>query len=613
MNRTIYDKNKAFMENIFPGISDRFEEYLQKDSEEIGVFTSADGKRGLFIRAGEGVIQLNSKYSLKAYADIWAENIIAREQLSRNHVLFMFGFGNGEYVKALADRMPKESILICYEPSVSIFMKAMQEVDIQEIKQGVAIVFVENLNMEYFASNWKEAVTTANGTLVHMAVHPNYVNLFSEQFQNILEEIQKLNQMSLVEQNTIVRFSNTPAENEIALLPYLAESYNLAQLFKSLPSGVPAIIVAAGPSLSKNIKEIKNAKNRALIIAIDTSVKLLLEEGIIPDIYITVDARKPLTLFSDDRIHDIPVCVVPYAVPEAFEKQRSRVFVSLGATYCGRICQQMGKELGFLGNGGTVAHDAFVLAVEAGMSPIILVGQDLAYTGEQTHAKGVAYGVAITGEEEEETIWVEDIYGKPVRTIVNLNLYKEWYENQIKMVTGPKNIRVIDATEGGAKIEGTEIKRLKDVIEEECTKEYDFKSIINAVPQLFNQQEKAQLRQQMEELPARMQQMQEMVEKTVEIYQTIYKNSENMEPDHLQKSLFELKELSDKIEQHYDYLLVEPYAAEAARDAMQDLDNETEDLADDMKETARRGLLLAEALAEAFPKVMEKINQMLRK
>lgn len=52
-----------------------------------------------------------------------------------------------------------------------------------------------------------------------------------------------------------------------------------------------------------------------------------------------------------------------------------------------------------------------------------------------------------------------------------MDLYRKWFESQI--VRYPR-LDVIDATEGGAKIEGSEIMTLKEAIERECKTDIDF-------------------------------------------------------------------------------------------------------------------------------------------
>jgi hypothetical protein len=53
--------------------------------------------------------------------------------------------------------------------------------------------------------------------------------------------------------------------------------------------GKPAILVAAGPSLDKNIDLLSEAKGKALIMSSDTTFPVLLKKGIIPDLVVTIE------------------------------------------------------------------------------------------------------------------------------------------------------------------------------------------------------------------------------------------------------------------------------------------------------------------------------------
>ena len=74
----------------------------------------------------------------------------------------------------------------------------------------------------------------------------------------------------------------------------------------AIPNDVPAFVVSAGPSLNKNIKELRRAKNKSFIIAVDTAVKPLLQEGIVPDMFATLDGIKPLELVETEQAKELP-------------------------------------------------------------------------------------------------------------------------------------------------------------------------------------------------------------------------------------------------------------------------------------------------------------------
>ena len=47
---------------------------------------------------------------------------------------------------------------------------------------------------------------------------------------------------------------------------------------------------------------------------------------------------------------------------------------------------------------------------------------------------------------------------------------------------------MINATEGGAKIEGTEVMTLKDAIEENCRKDVDIEKCLEQIPPMLNEE-----------------------------------------------------------------------------------------------------------------------------
>lgn len=78
----------------------------------------------------------------------------------------------------------------------------------------------------------------------------------------------------------------------------------------------------------------------------------------------------------------------------------------------------------------------------------------------------------------ENTIVVKDIYGNDIQTTRQLFSFLTWFENEIKLYNG--KIEFIDATEGGAKIEGTQVMALSEAIKKYCYKEIDIDAVINA-------------------------------------------------------------------------------------------------------------------------------------
>src|SRR3990167_9914427 len=76
-------------------------------------------------------------------------------------------------------------------------------------------------------------------------------------------------------------------------------AYNVPEVIKSKPynnligkfKDVPAFVCLAGPSLQNNREKLKGLGKKGLIIAVDTSLRPLLNVGVTPDICVTHDAN----------------------------------------------------------------------------------------------------------------------------------------------------------------------------------------------------------------------------------------------------------------------------------------------------------------------------------
>lgn len=124
-----------------------------------------------------------------------------------------------------------------------------------------------------------------------------------------------------------------------------------------------------------------------------------------------------------------------------------------------------------------------------GITTIILVGQDLAYTNNKSHADGT-FKEKMKEEDTSRFIMVEGNYEEKVPTPPSFEVFINWYNKYIEGCSEywknkGKQFRVINATEGGAKIKGTEIMTLKEAITEVCTKKFDIANRIeNLTPML---------------------------------------------------------------------------------------------------------------------------------
>lgn len=224
--------------------------------------------------------------------------------------------------------------------------------------------------------------------------------------------------------------------------------------------GKTVYIIAAGPSLDRNMMDLKQISTEGIILSTGTVFKKLLKAGIQPDYVMITDAGRS----TYSQIQGLEETEVPLLY-------LSTVYHSILAEYPGAsylICQKdFAKSEEYAGEygyplyetGGSVTTTALDICISLGCRRIVFVGLDLAYTGNQDHATDTAY--QRTGKEGN--LSVTDIHGNQVSTAKNLDLYRRWIEKRISRKDAA-GIEFIDATEGGARIEGTKLRKLKEVL-----------------------------------------------------------------------------------------------------------------------------------------------------
>ena len=240
-----------------------------------------------------------------------------------------------------------------------------------------------------------------------------------------------------------------------------------AQFYK----GKPAVVIATGPSLDKNLHELKGYEDNILILSCDASLGALEKQNIMPHIVGSVERRMLTyeTFYKNRKFDNDIVYVGPSVVrPEIIEKfpENALALYKDKDTYGKYFNQITGGEKGIIHCGSSVAHLLFEVANQLECNPIILIGQDLAYS-ETGHSHTKEAKLIEQVELDTVEVWLEDIYGEKIPSTFIWNQFRITYNAMIEA----SNSVVIDATEGGAKIDGTLIRPFKEVLEEYCNKE----------------------------------------------------------------------------------------------------------------------------------------------
>ena len=595
---TVYEQNLRVLAEIYPQM-DVLINNARKDSDseiEVLIERAYDGNEIFKVKKGEKVFYLNGKRDTQEAAKIWVETL---GELPTNTPVFIMGVGNYFYLLELAERMKNKLTIIVYEPSLHIFVKFLETVPINKMMEKHLIVFwvdgLEGMDTEALSKMMEKVIFYEKLPYAKELLLPNYDVLFPKEMIAFLKLIQEQADEEIVQYNTKARFASVIGKNIISNLKYLCNAYKTTQLIEVIPRDIPGIVVAAGPSLNKNIRVLKKAKGRAFIIAVDTAIKPLLNEGIIPDMFAIVDGKKPLDLVEREEVKGIPLVTTLNAASDILDFHTGmKFFFNEGFTFADTILLRADKRWGGVNTGGSVATNAFSLLHKIGLERIILVGQDLAFTDKKSHADGTFSDVIEQVSDVSGFIMVEGNEGEKVPTTGSLKTYLDWYNQHIKGIRElNKNFRVINATEGGAKIENTEIMTLEEAVARECKRQIDIQKCFEKLPPMLNEEDKQWAKEYLISIPEKLKKLAADASKTEKAYKKLERmcNGKNFDRKEYLSILKRIKNLTYKMEINDAYQLIDVTMVEAQYIMRDEQYMYESNMEEEVKEIARKGIL----------------------
>lgn len=559
MNKEIYEKNINSIRNKFEDWAELIETelYQKDDSVVVDTESSVDGKTIFRVAVNGKVLYLNGKYNPAYAGRDWLDSV---GEINEFGTVVIVGIHDGLHIRNILEAVsPKTNILI-YEPSLEIFLKAIEEVDLSFLfEKDIPIgLIIDGINEKEIKPYFERMINYDTMTMLKPFISGNYEKLFPEKIGAFVKTLQK--HITLIRQNwnTEVRYTSVKAKNIFHNCRYMYDGYSILSLAKMLPPDVPTIIVSAGPSLNKNIMDLKEAVGKANIIATDTAMKPLLNAGIMPNFFVVVDGLKPGKLFEHKDISKVPMVTSNVVATEPMKMHKGKKFYYYdGSPIENEIIRRAQKKdkdvmgIPALPSGGSVATSAYSLGLLMGSRTIILVGQDLAMTGNRTHADG-------TFQEKMDEIDVnsgqyfeiESVDGGKVLTRYDFKSYLDWFETQIREKS---LVRVIDATEGGAKIHGAEIMTLKEAISKTCQKDFNVRYKVSRRKKMLGSKGQEEFLQFLEKMPGKLLEVKKKAATGIRQYEKLEKlaHKKQYNQNELDKVLKQIGKINKYMENDY--------------------------------------------------------------
>jgi hypothetical protein len=291
-----------------------------------------------------------------------------------------------------------------------------------------------------------------------------------------------------IQRNTVQAFSRTWLEQGAKNFSAIGRWPSVAALDSAF-AGKPMIIVAPGPSLAKNVAQLRALEGRAVLACFSHSLKPVVAAGLQPDLVITVDPQNVQYHFAGCDLSRTCLVNAATAHPSLFELgARSYLTCAANSLLDDWIFDGLGEEARVAG-GGSVATSAFSLALRWGCDPVVFVGLDLSFPGGSYYVASSVDGAAraVTDEHghvrvegwsdgfrsmkahggpqapSERSIELPGWHGGTVPSSFMFSMFHRWFVEKMRSVS---DTRVFNCTEGGAFIEGMQHRPLADVLAE---------------------------------------------------------------------------------------------------------------------------------------------------
>lgn len=477
----IFARNLAALKQSNPDIAVAVEAATPAD------IAWSDAKKGGLTAAwpasgDQPAMQLASRYDPKAEA----VKLVDTVDFTKAAAVVVLGFALGHHVVECLRRLNHNGargLLIVFEPDVEVLRSVLEHIPLAAaISRGDFVLALPSTDrgqllgkVEKFAS-----LITQGTTLLS---HPPTVGRHAEACNTFTQLTRDMTAFCRTNIATALVNSSRTCRNLSANLDLYAAGATTDDLYMAA-KGYPAVCVAAGPSLVKNVHLLTDPaiREQVVVIAVQTALRPLLERGVKPDFVTALDYSPISTRFYEglDRLDDVTLVVDPKvscAVVDAYPGP----IRTLHNEFNDSLLEDLARPIRPIPSGATVAHLSYYLAAHLGCDPILLIGQDLGFSDGLYYCPGTAVHRVWDCEMNpwntvEMLEWtrivrmrghlrrVEDIHGRPIFTDEQMVTYQKHFERDFAKAKA-EGKSIIDATEGGVQKEHTKVQPLAEALD----------------------------------------------------------------------------------------------------------------------------------------------------
>ena len=431
------EKTDLFLQR-FRKLYDTLQKIPEPDAEEYQIVPAQSGKPSFCIKMEHGNYYLHSN----------VDPVVEAEQVVQEYFecdcehYIVYGLGLGYHIAALNRRCMQSARIDVYESDLNVIKMA----SIYGLPEEM---LTENVHIYHDIDCSEIAHAMQEDSSVLFLHYPSVRNIRNE-------DIRKSFHKFMVKESGIRNNKERMYINFKGNCKYCNQYIDVLQ---KRFDGKDVYLVAAGPSLDNNVALLKKKKRNSLILSVGTTFHKLIDMGIRPDYVIFLDPGERIYgHIKGLEEQTVPIIVASTAYRGIAQHYKGPVYMVCQEGYA--PAEELAKENGFhlYQSGGSVSTIAMDVAIRLGAARVICLGLDLAYTNDATHASDTMDYTSCAASDEYK---VKAFDGGTVNSSNLFIVYREWIEQRIQR---EKECRFINATEGGAYIEGMQHMSLKEAM-----------------------------------------------------------------------------------------------------------------------------------------------------
>ncbi|QTQ13543.1 motility associated factor glycosyltransferase family protein [Treponema parvum] len=470
---SLWNKNKNLFFTRFPALASSLEDQIKKAETDFSegknpfsFWSIEDAKNGSLTVRENGML-LHSSYDPLKEANQTAASF--KESDTGAAVFMSFGLG---YLPSAFAKMHKNIILVLIEPDAVRFLASMCFFDWEDILTHAECVLALACRQDEIIKII-DRIGINNCAFFLQRSQTSHAIEYFDSLQILLERNRKKAQINA---STLERFAGLWLRNGCRNLRYLAKLDGI-DLYKDRAKNLPAVVLAAGPSLNTILPHLAEIKKRSVVICVDTALRSCLKAKVEPDFIILIDPQYWAAAHIKDLRSPSSVLITESAAyPSVYRFECRKIVLCSPLFPLGKYFEKQLGVKGIIGAGGSVSTSAWDFARIIGVEEIFMAGLDLSYPKKNTHIKGSTFeedahknSLRISTAETAgvrslyaiNCEYAEDYTGEKVLTDRRMKLFAWWFESRL---ASPDAVKTFTFCPQNLAVPGIKVARLEDFL-----------------------------------------------------------------------------------------------------------------------------------------------------